>query len=107
MLARSKFIPILEAAHTEDHLHAKLRGVRLIVRDKIFAYDSKLGKGKDIDQERRKVVAVEEMRTYDHQSSKLNRSMHRGNEVIDNASLLSKEGSRSVMHGKVIEVQTG
>jgi len=58
-------------------------------------------------RERRKVVAVEEMRTYDHQSSKLNRNMHRGNEVIDNASLLSKEGSRSVTHGKVIEVQTG
>jgi hypothetical protein len=45
------------------------------------------------------------MRTNDHQTSDLNRNMHRGNEVIGNASSLSKHGSKSVTHGTVNEVQ--
>ena len=58
LLARSRFIPILETARTEGHLHTKLRGVRLFMGDRIFAYDSELSKVKEIDREQRKVVAV-------------------------------------------------
>ena len=95
LLARSKLIPILEATRTEDHSNAKLRGVRLFMGDKIFAYDSELDKVKEIYQEQRKVIVVEERRTHDNQSLDLNRNMHRGNEVRLSESVLSKEGSRS------------
>ena len=105
LLARSKLIPILEAARTEGHLRPKLRGVRLFVGDKIFAYDSELGKVKEIYREQRKVIAVEEIRTHDHQSSDLNRNMRTGNEVMVNASSLSNEGSKSVTLGIANEVK--
>ena len=107
LLVRIKLIPILEAAHMEGHLHAKLRGVGIFVGDKIFAYDSDLGRVKEIYREQRKATAVEDLRTRAHQNLDLNRNMHRDNEVIDCASLLNEEGSRSVKYGTVIEFQTG
>ena len=66
--------------------------------DKIFAYDSELGKVKEIYREQRKVIAVEEIRTHDHQSSTrvMRTGMRTGNEVMVNASSLSNEGSKSV-----------
>jgi len=46
------------------------------------------------------------MRTHNHQNLDLNRNMQSCKEVKDNINLLSKEGSMSVKHGTVIEVQT-
>ena len=107
LLARSKLIPILEAARTEGHSNSKLRGVRLFVGEKIFAYDSELDKVKEIYQEKRKFIAIDERRTHDNQSLDLNRNMHRGTEVRVSESLLSKEGSRSAKQDTLLEVQSG
>ena len=53
---------------------------------------------KETDREQQQVIAAEKMRSHDHQSLDLNRNMHKGNEVLDNASLLCKEGSTSVSY---------